>query len=308
VSASLEWPLASVRLQSWKGGLQESIATSFLFRFTGCGVTMIRPAIHVGCMLFLDRGLVWFDKTVYIKRLDDELLSWEYFSKIGCNNEVVHRAASGFLLSYTHLTEYPSEDLLTTTSAGKSGVPSGPVSCTTLLTAVVTSTTATSMENSASADSTRFTAWSSWALKEREASSAQEEEKQTASYDKRLKERQDREAALAKRDEESKASKSGSGKGSTSADDGAQAKKEIDLQRKLDDISVAEQKLTSDRAALEKSKSDVTAREKELRQRKKEFEDQKGCEYQSSGGAHQWMGRPCWPNRCDHVGAQPILL
>ena len=101
--------------------------------------------------------LVWFDKTIYIKRLDDELLSWEYFSKIGCNNEVVHRAASGFLLSYTHLIEYPSEDLLTTTSAGKSGVPSGPVSCTTLLTAVA-STTATSMENSASADSTRSTA------------------------------------------------------------------------------------------------------------------------------------------------------
>jgi hypothetical protein len=53
--------------------------------------------------------LVWFDKTIYIKRLDDELLSWEYFSKIGCNNEVVHRAASGFLLSYTHLIEYPSD-------------------------------------------------------------------------------------------------------------------------------------------------------------------------------------------------------
>jgi len=53
--------------------------------------------------------LVWFRKTLYVKRLDDELPSWEYFSNIGCNNEVVHRAASGFLLSYTHLIEYPSD-------------------------------------------------------------------------------------------------------------------------------------------------------------------------------------------------------
>jgi hypothetical protein len=53
--------------------------------------------------------LIWLDKTVYIKRLDDGLLSWEYFSKIACNNEVVHRAACGFLRSYTHLIEYPSD-------------------------------------------------------------------------------------------------------------------------------------------------------------------------------------------------------
>jgi hypothetical protein len=53
--------------------------------------------------------LIWFEKTVYIKRLDDELLSWEYFSKVGCNDEVIHRAASGFLLSYARLIEYPSD-------------------------------------------------------------------------------------------------------------------------------------------------------------------------------------------------------
>jgi hypothetical protein len=53
--------------------------------------------------------LVWSDKTIYIKRLDDELLDWEYFSKVVCGNEVVHRAASGFLLSYARLIEYPSD-------------------------------------------------------------------------------------------------------------------------------------------------------------------------------------------------------
>lgn len=53
--------------------------------------------------------LVWSDKTIYIKRLDEELLNWEYFSKVVCGNEVVHRAASGFLLSYARLIEYPSD-------------------------------------------------------------------------------------------------------------------------------------------------------------------------------------------------------
>jgi hypothetical protein len=53
--------------------------------------------------------LVWSDKTIYVKRLDDELLDWEYFSKVVCSNEVVYRAASGFLLSYARLIEYPSD-------------------------------------------------------------------------------------------------------------------------------------------------------------------------------------------------------
>lgn len=53
--------------------------------------------------------LVWSDKTIYIKRLDDELLDWEYFSKVVSSNEVVYRAASGFLLSYAHLIGYPSD-------------------------------------------------------------------------------------------------------------------------------------------------------------------------------------------------------
>jgi len=53
--------------------------------------------------------LVWFEKTIYIKRLDDELLNWEYFSRVVCGDESVHRAASGFLLSYAHLIGYPSD-------------------------------------------------------------------------------------------------------------------------------------------------------------------------------------------------------
>ncbi|KAM0695612.1 hypothetical protein Q7P36_004094 [Cladosporium allicinum] len=129
------------------------------------------------------------------------------------------------------------------------------------------------------------------AVKEREASSTQEEEKRTANYDGKLKELQDREAALAKREEESKASAGGSGKESTPGDDKAQAKRESEIQRKLDDISSAEQKLASDRAALEKSKSDVAAKEKDLRQRQKEFEDQKTSAKQEAGKASSQAGQ-----------------
>jgi hypothetical protein len=128
-------------------------------------------------------------------------------------------------------------------------------------------------------------------LKEREASSAQEEEERTASYDKKLKELQDREAALAKREEELNASNGGSDKGSTSTDDDAQAKRESDMQRKLDELSSVEQKLASDRAALEKSKSDVMAREKELRQRQKEFEDQKASAKQEAAKKSSQSGQ-----------------
>jgi hypothetical protein len=113
------------------------------------------------------------------------------------------------------------------------------------------------------------------AVKEREASSAQEEEKRTASYDERLKDLQDREAALAKREEEARAPDGGSDSDGKANDDEAQAKRESEIQQKLDELSSSEQKLASDQAALERSKSDVTAREKELRQRQKEFEDQK---------------------------------
>jgi hypothetical protein len=53
--------------------------------------------------------LVWFDKTMYVQRLDDELLDWGYFSRVVCGDGAVYRAASGFLLSYAHLIEFPSD-------------------------------------------------------------------------------------------------------------------------------------------------------------------------------------------------------
>jgi hypothetical protein len=53
--------------------------------------------------------LVWYDKTIYVKRLDDELLDWKYFSIVVCGNETIYQAATGFLLSYAHLIEYPSD-------------------------------------------------------------------------------------------------------------------------------------------------------------------------------------------------------
>jgi hypothetical protein len=53
--------------------------------------------------------LIWFERTIYIKRLDDELLDWEFFSRVVCGDETLYRAASGFLLSYAHLIEYPSD-------------------------------------------------------------------------------------------------------------------------------------------------------------------------------------------------------
>jgi chromosome segregation ATPase len=127
-------------------------------------------------------------------------------------------------------------------------------------------------------------------VKGREASLAQEEEKRTASYDERLKDLQDREAALAKREEETKASKGRPDKDSTPADDEAQAKRESEIQRKLDDLKSAEQRLASDRAALEKSKSALTAKEKDLGQRQKEFEDQKASA--KKGGGQNRVERP----------------
>lgn len=58
-----------------------------------------RPKLH----------LVWYGKTIYIQRLDDELLNWDYFSGVVCGDNVTHQAATGFLLSYARLIEYPSD-------------------------------------------------------------------------------------------------------------------------------------------------------------------------------------------------------
>lgn len=53
--------------------------------------------------------LVWFEKTIYVKRLGDELTNWQYFSDVVCHDEVVYHAATGFLLSYAYLIEHPSD-------------------------------------------------------------------------------------------------------------------------------------------------------------------------------------------------------
>jgi hypothetical protein len=61
--------------------------------------------------------LVWYGKTLYVKRLGDEILDWNYFSHVIRSNKRLYRMATGFLLSYTRLIQYPS-DLDIAQSAG----------------------------------------------------------------------------------------------------------------------------------------------------------------------------------------------
>jgi hypothetical protein len=53
--------------------------------------------------------LTWFGTVVYIKRLEDELLNWTYFANVVSGDWILHQAATGFLLSYARLVEYPSD-------------------------------------------------------------------------------------------------------------------------------------------------------------------------------------------------------
>jgi hypothetical protein len=53
--------------------------------------------------------LVWSGRTIYIQRLSDELLDWTYFSEVACQDARIYEAATGFLLSYARLIEYPSD-------------------------------------------------------------------------------------------------------------------------------------------------------------------------------------------------------
>ncbi|KAK3658269.1 hypothetical protein LTR22_008970 [Elasticomyces elasticus] len=53
--------------------------------------------------------LVWSKRVIYVQRLPDELLSWTCYSTLVCGSQELHLAASGFLLSYTRLIEYPSD-------------------------------------------------------------------------------------------------------------------------------------------------------------------------------------------------------
>lgn len=53
--------------------------------------------------------LVWSGDTIYVQRLSDELLNWDYFSEVVCRDASLYRAATGFLLSYARLITYPSD-------------------------------------------------------------------------------------------------------------------------------------------------------------------------------------------------------
>ena len=53
--------------------------------------------------------LVWYGKTLYVRRLNDEFLDWDYFSEVACGDEHLYHMAAGFLLSYARLIEYPSD-------------------------------------------------------------------------------------------------------------------------------------------------------------------------------------------------------
>lgn len=115
-------------------------------------------------------------------------------------------------------------------------------------------------------------------LQDRQESSAKDEKDRAATYDKKLKDLQAREDELAKKEEQAK------GKADKSIGDAGkdQAGKDVDTQRKLDDLKSTEQKVAADRAALEKSKNDLAAKEKEFQQRQKEFEDQKSAAQQDA--------------------------
>lgn len=53
--------------------------------------------------------LVWSGETIYVQRLGDELLDWDYFSEVVCRDARLYQAATGFLLSYARLVAYPSD-------------------------------------------------------------------------------------------------------------------------------------------------------------------------------------------------------
>ncbi|KAM0713459.1 hypothetical protein Q7P37_010421 [Cladosporium fusiforme] len=111
-------------------------------------------------------------------------------------------------------------------------------------------------------------------VQDRQESIAQEEKDRAASYEKKLKDLQAREAELSKKQEQqAKSSKDVAGNQKDSNKDD-QTKKEADLQRKLDDLKTTEQKVAADRAAVDKAKSDLVAKEKELQQRQKKISDQ----------------------------------
>lgn len=53
--------------------------------------------------------LVWCPKIIYFQRLSNELLSRDYFAEMICDDRETYEAATGFLLTYARLIEYPSD-------------------------------------------------------------------------------------------------------------------------------------------------------------------------------------------------------
>jgi chromosome segregation ATPase len=115
-------------------------------------------------------------------------------------------------------------------------------------------------------------------VQERQDALAQEENDRAESYKQKLQELQSREAGLANK-EEQKSAESGASEGDKLGEDDGKAQtekeQEADIQRKLDDLKSTEQKIAADRASLGKCKTDFAAKLEWFQQRQKSFEDQK---------------------------------
>lgn len=84
--------------QLWYAGRRGNISPLHHQRVLGREIVLTeRARLH----------LIWFERTIYVKRLGDELLNWKYFSDVACHGDPVHQAATGFLASYMHLIQHP---------------------------------------------------------------------------------------------------------------------------------------------------------------------------------------------------------
>jgi len=122
-------------------------------------------------------------------------------------------------------------------------------------------------------------------LQDRDSKSVKDEEKRTADFDQKLKALQDREAALSRQEDEANSSGGKTNKHDMSSESEEQSQKEADIQRKLDDLKSAEQRLAADRAELQKAQNDLARREKDITQRQKDTS--KAPDYSTNGHATQ---------------------
>jgi len=121
-------------------------------------------------------------------------------------------------------------------------------------------------------------------VQDRQDALVQEEKERAENYERRMKDLQAREEKLAEREKQDISSKAAADDGERSQKDAsnAHARKEADIQHKLDDLKLTEQKVAADRAALDKSRTDLAAERKEFQQRVKEFEDAKSSAEQDA--------------------------